>query len=161
MGLLNAALQVGRSALLSYEAALHVVGNNISSAGSPDYTRLSPLLDPLRGTPISGELQPGGGVALNDIQRNIDEALEGRVRLAIGTEASLMAQDDAVAQVEAMFADLSGHGIGIRLTDFFHAFDQLQSTPEDIASAVLFISSDRASYITGQTISVDGGYAMV
>ena len=34
-------------------------------------------------------------------------------------------------------------------------------TTEDIANAVLFFSSDRASFITGQTISVDGGYAIV
>jgi 2-hydroxycyclohexanecarboxyl-CoA dehydrogenase len=34
-------------------------------------------------------------------------------------------------------------------------------TPNDIASAVLFLASDRANFITGQTISVDGGYAMV
>jgi 2-hydroxycyclohexanecarboxyl-CoA dehydrogenase len=33
-------------------------------------------------------------------------------------------------------------------------------TPEDIASAVLFLASDRANFITGQTISVDGGYTM-
>jgi 3-oxoacyl-[acyl-carrier protein] reductase len=30
-------------------------------------------------------------------------------------------------------------------------------TPEDIALAVLFFSSDEASWITGQTLSVDGG----
>ena len=33
-------------------------------------------------------------------------------------------------------------------------------TPDDIANAVLFLASDRANFITGQTISVDGGYTM-
>jgi len=34
-------------------------------------------------------------------------------------------------------------------------------TPNDIANAVLFLASNRANFITGQTISVDGGYTMV
>ena len=33
--------------------------------------------------------------------------------------------------------------------------------PEDIANAVLFLASDTASFITGQTISVSGGYTMI
>jgi len=33
-------------------------------------------------------------------------------------------------------------------------------SPDDIANAVLFLASDRANFITGQTISVDGGYTM-
>ena len=33
--------------------------------------------------------------------------------------------------------------------------------PDDIVGAVMFIASDAASFITGQTISVSGGYSMV
>jgi 2-hydroxycyclohexanecarboxyl-CoA dehydrogenase len=32
--------------------------------------------------------------------------------------------------------------------------------PEDVANMVVFLSSDRASEVTGQTINVDGGYVM-
>jgi len=33
--------------------------------------------------------------------------------------------------------------------------------PEDVVPAVLLLASDRASYITGQTLSVSGGYTMI
>jgi 2-hydroxycyclohexanecarboxyl-CoA dehydrogenase len=34
-------------------------------------------------------------------------------------------------------------------------------TPEDVVAPVLLLASDRASYITGQTLSVSGGYTMI
>jgi len=33
-------------------------------------------------------------------------------------------------------------------------------TPEDVAEAILFLASDKASFITGQTLSVDGGFIL-
>jgi 3-oxoacyl-[acyl-carrier protein] reductase len=34
-------------------------------------------------------------------------------------------------------------------------------TPEDIANAVAFLASEEAGYITGQTLHVNGGMAMI
>lgn len=34
------------------------------------------------------------------------------------------------------------------------------ATPEDIASVVVYLASSRAAYITGQTVTVDGGYTL-
>jgi 3-oxoacyl-[acyl-carrier protein] reductase len=34
-------------------------------------------------------------------------------------------------------------------------------TAEDIANTVVFLASDEAGYITGQTIHVNGGMAMI
>jgi 3-oxoacyl-[acyl-carrier protein] reductase len=33
--------------------------------------------------------------------------------------------------------------------------------PEEIASAVAFLASEEAAYITGQVLAVDGGMAMM
>ncbi len=33
-------------------------------------------------------------------------------------------------------------------------------TPEDVAGAVLFLASDKADFITGQTLGVDGGFGL-
>ncbi len=38
---------------------------------------------------------------------------------------------------------------------------QRLATPEEVANAVLFLASDRASFITGQTLSVGGGLTMI
>jgi 2-hydroxycyclohexanecarboxyl-CoA dehydrogenase len=35
------------------------------------------------------------------------------------------------------------------------------ATPEDVTGAVVFLASDAASFVTGQTLSVSGGYTMM
>jgi 3-oxoacyl-[acyl-carrier protein] reductase len=41
-----------------------------------------------------------------------------------------------------------------------HQAIQRRGTPQDISSILMFLASDAASFITGQTINVDGGWVM-
>jgi 3-oxoacyl-[acyl-carrier protein] reductase len=34
-------------------------------------------------------------------------------------------------------------------------------TPEDVAACAVFLASDEAAYVTGQTLHVNGGMAMI
>lgn len=60
---------------------------------------------------------------------------------------------------------------GIVMTDMMASFDQetilelkndtplnLLGTPQDIANAAVFLCSDRAKFITGQVLGVNGGF---
>jgi len=131
MGLINSALLIGRSALLSYQSALQVVGNNISNAGNPDYTRQSAILRPQVGVPLPGGLIPGGGVALTDLQRNIDESVENRLRVAMGDRSSIIAQQETLSRVEAVLNELSDADLSTLMQEFFNAFSSLQNQPHD------------------------------
>ena len=144
MGLLNSALHIGRTALLSYQGALQVVGNNISSAGSPDYTRLTPQLDPQQGLSLSRGLQPGAGVALTAIQRNVDAALEDRLRSAIGGQQAALTRQATLTELETQFDDVTGTGVASQLRAFFNSFDELQNSPEDIAVRELAVANAAA-----------------
>lgn len=147
MGLMTSALQIGRSALMSYQSALQVIGNNISNAGSADYTRQTPGLTPMNGPAIAGGMRPGAGVALTSLHRNLDEALENRIRLAMGEAESNAARRQSMGLVETLFDPLTGLQVQQRLGDFFNSMDQVQNDPSDSAIRELAIAS--ASSLTG------------
>src|SRR3954467_14156720 len=100
-------LQTGKSALAVQQAALQVTGNNIANAGNADYTRqvanLAPSLDQ--------KLQPGmfigTGVDLTGIQRQIDEALNSRLRSAVSDNQAADTTQQLLGRVEAVFNELS------------------------------------------------------
>lgn len=64
---------------------------------------------------------------------------------AIKTEAEAESFPDADATEDATLA---------------HQAIQRRGLPEDVAATVVFLASDDASFITGQTINVDGGWVM-
>ncbi len=75
------------------------------------------------------------GVRINDI-------CPGMIETAMGEQMIAAGQGEALKQMEKSIP--MGR----------------QGRPEEIASTVLFLCSDAASYITGQSISVDGGFVM-
>ena len=59
---------------------------------------------------------------------------------------------------EAAYAMASGLAEGGRVEQYAQSRTfSYHGTPEDIGNAVAFLASDKASYITGVTLRIDGG----
>jgi NAD(P)-dependent dehydrogenase (short-subunit alcohol dehydrogenase family) len=76
------------------------------------------------------------GIRVNDV-------CPGLIRTAMADQMEAGGQGEALKTMREMFVPM-----------------QREGRPEEIANTVLFLCSDAASYITGQSISVDGGYVM-
>lgn len=63
------------------------------------------------------------------------------------------------AIIQTDMTDLVINGMGITKEQFavMHPVGRI-GTPEEIASAVLYLCSDGASFVTGQTLTLDGGF---
>lgn len=156
MGLVHSALQIGRSALLSYQSALQVVGNNIANAGRPEYTRQSAILSGIPGPVFAGGFQPGNGVALSSLKRNIDEALQARLRTAVSDQESINVVRQGLAQIESILNELSDTDLSTLLNKFFGAWTDLQARPHDLGArqTVLTTGSSLAGELQRQRAAV-------
>jgi len=144
MGLVTSALQIGKSALLAYQGGLQVIGNNIANVGTDGYSRQSPSLVPQTGAYINDGYHPGGGVTLAEVRRNVDEALNVRLRMAMGDEQEALAEHNTLARLESLFNALSDVDLSSQLNDFFNAWADLQNTPEEASTRNLVLSQGTA-----------------
>jgi len=141
MGLITGALQIGRSALLAYQSALQVVGNNVSNAASSSYTRQTPVLTPATGVILPEGFKPGGGVALSELRRNVDESLEGRIRNATGNLAGSVLRQDMLGRLEGVINELTETDLSTLLQKFFNAFSEVQNHPDDITARSMALTA--------------------
>lgn len=138
---LGGAFQIGRSALAAYQAALSITGQNIANLGNPNYTRQTGRLAALQGGPVCGYARPGAGVQLNQLSRHIDEALEARLRLSLGSRAGAEVIYAALSQTEASYNELTDQDVSTQLSEFFAQFSNLETAPQDNSARNLIISS--------------------
>ncbi len=133
MGLMDSALQIGRSAITSYQSALTVVGNNIANAADPNYTRQRVDLNPILGSPLPEGMRPGGGVELGDVERLLNESLEERLRDAGGESESAQVTTQALSRMESIFNEMTDNDLSSMMNQMFASFQDVQNNPTDVS----------------------------
>src|SRR3954462_2340348 len=129
---LSAALQIGKSALATQQAAIQVTGNNIANAGSAGYTRQVPSTPPTKDRRIGSGVFVGTGVQLDSVRRQIDEALEARLRGSVSAGLSADTAQQWLGRIEAVFNELGDDDLSTRLSTFFNSWSNLANKPQDM-----------------------------
>jgi flagellar hook-associated protein 1 FlgK len=156
---LNGALQIGRSAMLSSQAAISVTGNNLANAATPGYHRQIAGLTPNGSSPIGRNQFVGTGVALSTINRAIDTALQSRLRDAISDENAAAIDQRFLSSVEAIQNELSDNDLSSKLSAFFNAFSELANNPLD--NAVRSVVVQQAVSLTDHVNLLQDQYTML
>ena len=138
------ALNIGKSALAVQQAALQVTGNNIANAGNADYTRQTSSIVPNRDQQISPGVFLGTGVNLTAVQRQIDEALQSRLRSATSDSMGASAGEQWISRIEAIFNELSDQDLSTQLSAFFTSWSSLANKPQDVGLRQVVIQSGQA-----------------
>src|SRR6185369_9867906 len=129
---LSAALQIGKSALATHQAAIQVTGNNIANAGSAGYTRQVATTSPTKDRQIGSGVFVGTGVQLDSVRRQIDEALEARLRGSVSDSVSADTTQQWLGRIEAVFNELGDDDLSTRLSTFFGSWSNLANKPQDL-----------------------------
>src|SRR5262245_270486 len=126
------ALNAGKSALAVQQAALQVTGNNIANAGNAGYTRQTASIAPAADQQFQPGIFIGRGVNLTAVQRQIDEALEARIRGSVSDQASADVMQQWIGRIESLFNELSDQDLSTQLSTFFNSWSNLANKPQDI-----------------------------
>src|SRR3954462_5368307 len=131
MSLLGA-LQAGKSALAVQQAALQVTGNNIANAGNADYTRQIATMAPALDQKIQAGMFIGTGVDLTGIKRQIDEALNARLRGSVSDNEAADTTQQWLGRGGARFNELGDQDLSTQMSTFFNSWSNLANKPQDV-----------------------------
>lgn len=136
---LNGLLGMGANALATFQRALAVTGQNLSNVNTPGYSRQEIVL--AEGIPedaIPGQL--GTGVVATQIRRSIDTFVEAQLLTSRERLGQFSASQNALTQIQTVFADSNDQGIAASLNDFFQAWQDVATNPADLTSRTVLLS---------------------
>lgn len=156
---LTGALQIGRSTLVVSQAALQVAGNNMANSGTVGFHRRSVQLAPMRGQIVGNGQFVGRGVNLISVKREVDTALQARLRNAIGESHGAMIDQRFLIAIETIQNELTDNDLSSLMSTFFNGFSELANDPDDNAIRTLVIQ--QGSTIAGHIQDLKKDYNTV
>lgn len=128
---LSSSLQIGRTGLLASQTAIETTGNNLANLATPGYKVQRVELSAIGDRRIAGDNYIGQGVQIDSITRQVSEAVEARLRSSIADESAAGATADQISRLEAVQNELTGRDLTTRLGEYFNAWSQLTTNPQD------------------------------
>ena len=125
------ALQSGRSALAATQAQIQTTANNIANAGTEGYTRQVARTVASPDQQLKPGVFLGTGVDLISVQRQIDEALEARIRASVSDDESAKLTEQWMGRIESVFNELTDQDLSTQMSQFFNAWSDLANKPQD------------------------------
>lgn len=156
---LTSSLHIGRSGLLASQAAIQVAGNNLANIATKGYHRNEIELAAVRSNELQRGIFLGNGVQIASITRQVDEALEARLRNAISDEGGSRVAQDLWSEIEAIENELSEIDISTRMAEFFNSWSQIANNPQDLSLRTLAVKqaetlSDYVSSVRGEFLNL-------
>jgi flagellar hook-associated protein 1 FlgK len=148
---LFSALSTASSALATEQAAINVTGNNIANVGNANYSREVAQTTPGADTQIKPGVFLGSGVDLTGIQRQVDEALNSRLRSSTSDNSAAQTTQNWVGQLQSTMNALSGNDLSAQMSTFFTGWSNLANNPTDpgLRQIVLQNGANLSGYLNG------------
>ena len=124
---LNAALNSGKTSLLTNQKAIEVTGLNVANVNTPGYSRQTPYLDPYPALTF-GDYFIGTGVTVGKVMRSHDSFLAGQINDKAAEYGYENSQINTLAEIERELG-VGDDSLSAELDQFFDAWRQLSTNP--------------------------------
>ncbi|MHC4994236.1 MAG: flagellar hook-associated protein FlgK [Planctomycetota bacterium] len=152
---LVSALHTGRTGLAANQLALEVTGNNLANAATEGYSRQNAIAVAAPGIEVQQGIRVGTGVRIEAIKRQVDEALNTRLRAAIGDQSAAAAGQNILTQIESIHNELTDQGLLSRLDRFFNTWSELANNPTENGLRSLVIAEGQSLSSFFQSVRSD------